>query len=278
MFRSKILFYVAVVVMTGLACATSGSNGLLDSNSLATVVVATSHAAAAQTADVIFQTGVPTVVPTGAIATVTALAITPQVSAEGTSLAKQADGSYIFTDQPGGYSIVVPPGWLAMRIDEQDISNARISLANSDPQIQASLSSLQNDDPKVDRLVAIDTSPSDLQAGYVANLIVFWTKNDPDTIEQDIATAKTGLPKSIPSLKITYADMGTTSTHIPMGIIETSAKKTTSSKQSYTLFQKLIIFKLNSGSVTMMLSTALQLKEKLVPGFDLMTDQIKLLP
>jgi len=284
MVKSRPLIWFMAILAASLACSTSVtsapvSNGPLDSNSLATIVAGTAGAAAAETAQInLLNNFQSTQTAQANIALGTGLPGTPQLSAEGTSLVKQNDGSYLFTDTQGGYSIVVPSVWLAMRINEQDISKARISLANSDPQIQASLSTLQNDDPKVDRLVAIDTSPADLQTGYVAKLVIFWTKNDPATIEQNIATAKNGLPKSIPSLKVTYTGMGTTSTNLPMGIVETSTKKTTSSKQSYTLYQKLIIFKLNSGSVTLMLSTALQLKEKLGPGFDLIADQIKLLP
>jgi len=255
----------------------SSSAGPLDANSLSTIVAGTANAAAIQTAQANPSTSTP--LPTLTKTATPTPIVTPsqQVSTEGTSLVKQSDGSYVFTDYQGGYSIMVPSVWLAMRINEQEFMNAQISPANSDPQIQRSLSLIQKEDPKEYRLVAIDTSTSDLQTGFVSNMIVRWIRSDMATIEQDIADAKKALPKTSSS-KITYADMGTTSTHLPLGVIETSTTETTTSKQIITFYQKMILFKLKSGTLTLIMSTATQLKDKFVPSYDLMTDQIKMLP
>ena len=282
MYKKRSTLWVAILFITTLACSMQGlspssSAGPLDANSLSTIVAGTANAAAIQTAQANPSTSMP--LPTlTKTATLTPI-VTPsqQVSTEGTSLVKQSDGSYVFTDYQGGYSIMVPSVWLAMRINEQEFMNAQISPANSDPQIQRSLSLIQKEDPKEYRLVAIDTSTSDLQTGFVSNMIVRWIRSDMATIEQDIADAKKALPKTSSS-KITYADMGTTSTHLPLGVIETSTTETTTSKQIITFYQKMILFKLKSGTLTLIMSTATQLKDKFVPSYDLMTDQIKMLP
>lgn len=284
MYKKRSALWVATLFITTLACNMQGlfplsSAGPLDANSLSTIVAGTANAAAMQTAQANPSTSTP--LPTSTkTATLTPIATSsPQVSTEGTSLVKQSDGSYVFTDYQGGYSIIVPSVWrLAVRINEQEFMNAQISPANSDPQIQRSLSLIQKDDPKEYRLFALDTSTSDLQTGFVSNMTVFWDRNDRLTIEQIIANAKKALPKTPSSLKITYADMGTTSTHLPMGIIEQSTTETTTSKQIITFYQKMILFKLKSGTLTLIMSTATQIKDNFVPGFDLMTDQIKMLP
>jgi len=280
MVRLKHLACLVAIFAASLACSTSGlpapqSNGLLDSNALATVVAGTAQAAAAETALAVKNT--PLLPPTNRAIPASTATTAPQISTEGTTLVKQSDGSYIFTDYQGGYSIVVPSVWLAVRINEQEFMNAQISLANYDP-LERALSLLQKDDPEEYRLVAIDTSSSDFQVGFVSNLLVRWVRNDTATLGQDVALLEKDLPKSSPPIMVTYANMETTSTHLPMGIIEASIKSTTTSKQTVTVYQKDILFKLKSGTLTIIISTAIQLKDKFIPGFDLMTDQIKMLP
>ncbi len=283
MLRSKTAVWLAAILIAGLACAQSGLSGPgstapLDANSLATAVAGTASAAAAETAQINLLKNFQATLTARAMVASGTMVLTPQVSTEGTSLVKQGDGSYLFTDQEAGYSIMVPSVWLAMRTNEQDISSARILLANADPQIQKTLSTLQTSDPKVYRLIAIDTSSSDLETGYVSYLLVYWTKNDPLTIEQNIDEAKKSFSKSSPPIKVTYADMGSTSTHLPMGVMETSSKIPTTSKQTASLYQKIIILKSKNGTLVFNLNTVAQLKDKFVPAFDLMTDQIKILP
>ncbi len=281
MTRTKQIVLCSIVLsIITLACSLSGvsapeSNAPLDSNALATIVAGTARAAATQTAQIITNTPFPSPTETNTPASTPTAA--PQVSAEGTSLVKQPDGSYVFTDYQGGYSIVVPPVWLAMRINQQEFMDAQVSLANYDP-LERTLSLLQKDDPKEYRLVAIDTSPSDFQTGFVSNLLVRWDRSDPATLAQEVALLKKDLPKSSPPIMVTFANMGTTSTQIPMGIIETSIKGTTATQQTTTDYQKEILFKLKSGTLTILMGTAMQLKDKFIPGFDLMTDQIKMLP
>ena len=279
MHKRKSTLWTAALFIATLACSMQGLGTVpLDASSLSTIVAGTANAAAIQTAQANPSTSTPLPASTKTATPTPIGAPSPQVSTEGTSLVKQSDGSYVFTDNQGGYSVVVPSVWLAMRINEQEFMNAQISPANSDPHIQNAFSVLRRDDPKTYRLVAIDTSPSDLQTGFVSNLSIAWDRNNAETIEQNIADAKKALPKTSSSLKITYADMGTTSTHIPMGIIETSTKGTTMSKQNITTYQKQIIFKLKSGTLYFDIAIAVQLKDKFIPGFELMTDQIKMLP
>ena len=281
---SKPVIWFIAILVASLACSTSGtsapvSNGPLDSNSLATVVAGTAGAAAAETAQInLLNNFQSTETAQANPASATEMPVTPPVSAEGTSLLKLNDGSSVFTDSQGGYSIVVPSVWLAMRVGEQEFINAQISPANSDPQLQNAFSVLRSRDPKIYRLVAIDTSTSDLKTGFVSTLSVAWERDDSETIEQNIAGAKKDFPKLSPPEKITYADVGTTSTHISMGIIESTSNGTTPSKQSVTLYQKQIIFKLKKGTLYFDMAAAIELKEKFVPGLDFMTDQIKMLP
>ena len=281
MHKKKPWIWFAVVFAATLACGMPGFSAplpvdTLDSNSLSTVVAETANAAGLETAAAATNTPLPS--PTE-IPTSTATATpTPPISSEGTSLSKQSDGSYLFTDHQGGYSVNIPPGWLAIRINQQEFINVWTLPIASDPKIQKFLSQVQNFDPKIYRLIGIDADANDLQTGYIANLLITWHRNDTMTIAQDIAQAKTDLPKSSRGLKVTYADVGYTSTNIPVGIVETSQSGTTLSGQNVSVYQKVLVLKLKSGSLSFTLSTVSQLRDGFVPGFDVMTDQIKMLP
>jgi hypothetical protein len=250
--------------------------GPLDANSLSTIVAGTANAAAVQTAQANPFTYTPPATPTQTATPTPIVALSPQVSTEGTSLVKQSDGSYVFTDYQGGYSITVPSVWLAVRINEQEFINAPIEV--SDPTVKDVLSELQNYDPKIYRLMGLDTSPGDLRDGFVTTLSIDWDRSDTNTIKQEIAKIKANPTKVLSGVKVTYADMGTTSTHLPIGIVEQSGTALTKSQQHVTNYLKAIIYKPKSGVLTITLSTMIQLKDKFVPGFDLMTNQIKMLP
>jgi hypothetical protein len=281
MFKIKSILWLTPLLTASLACALSGlsapgSNSALDSNSLSTSVAGTANAAAMQTKQANPSTSTPLPTSTKTATPTPIVTPSPQVSTEGTSLVKQSDGSYVFTDYQGSYSIMVPSVWLAVRLNEQEFINAPLEV--SDPTVQDVLSELQNFDPKIYRLMGLDTSPGDLGDGFVTTLSVYWDRSDTNTIEQEIAKMKANPSKVLSGVKITYADIGTTSTHLPIGIVEQSGMAMTKSQHHVTNYQKAIIYKPKSGVLTITLSTLIQLKDKFVPGFDLMTDQIKMLP
>ena len=275
------VWLIAALMIVTLACSAPGfsappDSGPLDTDALSTIVAGTANAAATQTALVATNTPPPSSIETAA-PTETATP-TPRVSAEGTSLSKQSDGSFIFTDQQGGYSVVVPSGWLVVRINEQEFLDAWGLPEASDPKLQNFLTQFQKADPKVYRLVGADITPEHFQGSFLTNFSISWNRNSTLTLQQEIDQTRKYLPQSIKGAKITYADVGTTSTQIPMAILEISWSTKDTSGQTIKIYQKIIGFKLKNGTLAFTLTTTPDLKDALINSFDFMTDQIMIFP
>jgi len=271
---------IIIILISILACDLPGTVApqpvSSDPNIISTIVAGTANAAAAQTALAATSTPLPS--PTEITAPTSTATPTPRVSTEGTSLQKQSDGSYLFTDYQGGYSVVAPSDWLVVRINEQEYINAWALPEASDPKIQNFLTRFQKLDPKVYRLMGADTNPEHLKGSFLTNLSISWDRNSALTLQQEIDHARADIPKTILNAKVTYADVGLTSTKIPMGIAELSWNSKDTSGQPLNIYQKMVFFKVRSGTLVMTLSTTQNLKSAVITTFDLMTDQIKMLP
>ena len=278
----NLLFFLFIFLT--LACALPGLSApsefpTPDPNSISTIVAGTANAAAMQTAQANPSTNTPLPTSTETPAPTSTATPTPRISAEGTSLVKQSDGSYIFTDLQGGYSVIVPSGWLVVRVNEQEYLNAWVLPEASDPKIQHFLTQFQNEDPKTYRLVGADIIPEHLQENFLTNFLISWNRNSTLTLQQEIDNAKTDLPRTVmQGAKISYADIGLTSTQIPMGIMELNWNTKDISGNTVKIYQKIVAFKVKSGTLAFTFSTTPDLKDAILNEFDLMTDQIKMLP
>jgi hypothetical protein len=271
----------AILTLLALACILPGAGPAQDipasdPAALSTIIAGTANAAATQTA--LAATNTPSPTPTETATPTGTTTPTPRLSAEGTSLSRQGDGSFIFTDQQAGYTVVTPPGWLVVRINEQEYLNAWGLPEASDPKVQHLLNQFQTADPKVFRLVAADVIAEHLQGNFLTNFTISWDRNSALTLQQEIDQAKQGLPQAIAGAKVTYADVGATSTHISMAILEVSWSSKDASGQPIKIYQKIIGFKARQGTLAFTLTTTPELKDALLGGFDAMTDQIRMLP
>ncbi len=281
--QHRLWLAIALIFVLTLACITPGFSpqspiGTLDPNSLSTAIAGTANAASTQTAQAVPPTNTQPPEPTQTPTPTETVTPTPRISTEGTSLSKQSDGTYNFIDYQGGYSIVVPAGWLAIRPNEEEYINAWMLPEASDLNIQRLLTQWQKDDPKVYRLYGLDTSPEHLQAGIPTDFSVTWTRDNPSTIEQYLSDAKKLLPQTFLEAKITYAGMGTTSSQIPMGTVEASSKLTLISGEVLSLYQKQAVFHGKTGLLVFTFTTVSSLKDTTAPSFDSMVDGIKMLP
>ncbi len=276
-------FAILLILGSLLACALPGLGApvpvnTLDPNSLSTAIAGTSAALAVQTSLAAPATPDLPPAPTQTTPpTITATA-TPQISSEGTSLGKQSDGSLVFSDYSGGYSVVVPAGWLALRINEKEFINAWSLPEASDPLVQNMLTQYQKSDPKAFRLFGIDIQPDHLRPDFRTNFNIFWDRSNKDTIEQQIAKLRKNPPITFAESKVTFAGTRATSTGIPMGIIEYSTSLTTLSGQSLTIYQKQALFNGQTGLLAFTLTTVADQKDEIEPGFSSMVDGIKILP
>ena len=268
-----------LILLTMLACAVPGLSfpGAApagDPGSFSTIVAGTAAVLASQTAAAA-PASTPTQAPTPAPQpTNTAAEV---VSTEGTSLRKQADGSYLFSDYMGGYRLAVAFGWLAVRVNEQETMNAWALPEASNPNVQRFLTQVQASDPKLFRLFGLDVLPEHLQRSFATNFNVLLDRNNTDSLEGLVDDLKKEMPRTLLSARILSARVDQTSSQIPVGIIETTSDLQGTSGESISLYQKQVIFRVRGGALAIAFSTTTDLKDLLVPVFDQMIDRIEML-
>jgi hypothetical protein len=268
----------AAILLSILACAvtgpsTQGAPPLSDPEDFAAIVAGTAAALATQTAQVAPPPATPTPLPTG---TATAVPV-ELISSEGTSLRKEADGSFLFSDHLGGYQLVIPSGWLALRVNEQETMNAWALPEASNPNVQTFLSRVQASDPKVFRLFGLDILPEHLQRSYGTNFSVLLDRTNSASLESLVEDLKKQLPTSLLAPKIIRAEVDQTSAQIPIGIVEMTSDAQSTSGESLNLYQKQAVFVVKGGALAITFSTTADLKDLLLPMFDGMVDRLTLL-
>jgi len=275
--RLRISLIASTLVLTIFGCAMPGLTPVsapaptADTVLLVTIVAETVAAALEETASAVapIPTSTPTLPPPTETATASA-----EVTASGSLLTKRDDGSTLFADQRGGYELIVPAGWLALRVNEQEYLDAWTLPETADPAIQRSLTSIQNQDPNQFRLFVLDTQEGHVQGGFVTNINILWNQNETITLDDftylDSVAAE--LPNAIPGAEVLSTELTTTSNNIPMGIVTLQWTTQTEEGATVTVFQKQVYFRLNAGSLVITLTTSNELMDTVLPAFDAMIE------
>lgn len=116
------------------------------------------------------QTPSPTPQPTKTLAPTLTFTSTP--ISTNVSLETNKDGTSLFTDELGGYSLIIPEKWVAFTFDLQGIETVDQKLGSKNRQlieIVGEINSLADDGY---RLFAFDTKVGHAKSGYLPNLTV----------------------------------------------------------------------------------------------------------
>lgn len=251
-----------------LPLATYEGEPTLGPDELATVIAGTAAAAAVQTEAA--STALPTPVPTQTppIPTISA----PPFSAEGTALVPNSDGSTTFIDQAAGYQLQVPAGWLLVRVNEREYLEARLLPEAADPKVQHFLDQVQQNDPSLFRLFGADVRPENLRGSFVSNFNILWDRSAAGSLEDMIGILRAELPGTFLDPEITFAEVVINSSRLPVGIVESSSTLLTPAGWPVYLYQKQVIYRLDRGILTIVLSTTQDVRDAYLPDFDAMVD------
>lgn len=171
----------------------------------------------------------------------------------------------------------MPVGWLAVRVNEQEYRDALIISAD----IHKYFSSIQNNDPNIFRLFAIDTQEGHFQDGFFTNMNFIWDAQNAAIPNDD--GLKTGvaqltdiaLEPETPSITFSATS---TSNGLSIALIESKSTMMNSSAKNIVVFQKQVVFNAKTGTVAITVSTVEELKETIFAAFDAMLETIKITP
>ena len=188
---------------------------------------------------------------------------TPKISLNGTSLEVRNNEGTLFTDHKLGYQLTLPPGWLAVRINEDEYYKAfTLETVSENPTFVKLLTILQNQDSNYVRLAALDIRPEQVENGFISGISVVLQPETEITVEQWADRESTHAnTKGYQLLSLRFEE---TAPGTKILIREESWDSLTDEK----VYQKRVFFSLPAGVLTIDFETGLSAKEALLPEFD----------
>ena len=216
---------------------------------------------------------VPTLTPTLPPPTVTP---TPKPFSSGSTLIKQDNGSTLFVDESAGYEITVPTGWLAVRINEKEYYDAWTLPENADIHIQTSLLSIKEQEPATFRLLVLDTQEGHIKNEIVTNINFIW---DPQTVlsfdtDVDLQAFADELPSITDGLTVSSMEIIIPPSGAPYGVITSKVGGFNASGAQVSLYQKMVLFNLKTGTLVITFATENGFAETTLPVFGAMLGTI----
>lgn len=275
---------VLLLASVMLACAVPGLSAAPTSvpadaaDRLGTMVAATVSAARQET-----RTAQPgptsTPTPTAAFTAEAESSAAAGGPAQGTSLSLQDDGTTLFLDDPAGYQVNVPPGWLPLRVTGPEYYDAFSLPIAAEPAVQRALMEMRPLDPQSNRLVILDLQEGHLHQGVVTRAALLW---DPDGSlaledEQGLLALAEALSTATPGLAVTGARVSTTSAGIRTGTILSEVPDSNDTGEPVVLFQERVYVNLEAGLLVISLSTESEFKDEAVSRFDSMIESLRIL-
>ncbi len=256
---------VFVMLLAIVACMLPGQAAppapAMDPFTIETVVAGTAQAAEQQTQQANPVPATPTIAST---ATITP---TPKISPSGTSLAPLADGSTQFIDYAAGMQMVFPPGWLAIRVGEEEYYAAWRKPETQAPMFANIFAEIQNLDPKVFRVNALDIRPEYIIYDNVTQVEVVFEQNDTRSLKEVKADETKGQ-----SLYKDYKLLSSNLFDAPQGMqalnIEAQWASANKASQTGKSYSRRVIYKVSTGIIAVDLFTLLDKKDLTTPDFE----------
>ncbi len=273
--HTPIIFAFPLLWLTALACAIPGQAAPLpaptvDSAQLDAIVAETVSAALQLTASAATPTPAATSLPT----------IEPTASATPlpqTSLTEQADGTIFFVDETSGFNMLIPPGWLPVRIDQLEYYDAFSLPQAADPNLQTALMQINSLDPKRNRLFIFDLQDGHLQSGFVNNVnIVLGARPISLKTDAELSTIAGALPESTPGLTVQSFAVTETASGIQIGVIVSEIDTQKEDGTPLALFQKQVFLNVKGGGLVITFTSEQGIKDATLPFFDTMIESIQL--
>ena len=261
----------SILLLAMLACGSPAQTipptAGLDPNAIETSIARTLEASAKQTEQAsLIPSAVSTETPTQV----------PKISSSGTSLVNLADGSTQFTDYVAGMQMVIPPGWLVVRVGESEYYAAWEKEATKYPIFVDIFASMQNLDPKAFRMNAFDIRPDRLSTNDVPEIQVVFGDEDTRTLNEIRADQKRN-PPPLTGYKLLSSEISETSQGIQTLNEEIQWNYTNSAGQPTTSYRKRVFFATPGGIMAIDLLTIMDKKDLMMPDFDQVNNSITLL-
>jgi len=270
----KIKNYItgSILFFTMMACVVPGLSQpvppTFDLNLIPTMVVLTANALEAQTAVAALQ--IPLETPT--LTPAESVTATPRISLSGTSLFPRDDQTTVFTDRQAGIELIIPAGWMPIRVNEQEYFDAFASNAAADLAIRDRLARIQTLDPAWFRLDAIDIQPGHVVNGIISDIDVIFLMNEPRSLEK-LSKDEHNADHPFANFKFISSDYEQAANGMRSLIFE----QRWDSPSGDVTYYKGILFKISSGVIKIDFYTNLSFKDTVLPDLEKVVNSLVLL-
>ncbi len=233
---------------------------------------------AATSSSTITASPVPTVTPSPAptrtATPVPALAPTSSINQQA-----QSDGSIQIQDHKNGYQITIPPDWNVIDLTSGNLDQILSGTADVNPQASQMIQTYKPLLLQGAGLLAIDTNTSDqknsispiiLTIGQVSQYSASLPMNF--IIEANLQSIQQALPKA----QVLSSNVGENKNGIEIGVIDV-VQPVNTSPGSASVYEKLVIFKVNQGLVTIVMVADQSMQTAIAPVMQAMIDSIDVL-
>ncbi|MFZ5909233.1 MAG: hypothetical protein ACOYYU_04390 [Chloroflexota bacterium] len=262
MSRKNILFASITGIFLILSCAVPPMVApqpvpTTDPNRLSTLVAGTASVLMTQTARAAGLLVTPTETPYA----------TPTRPVSGSVLEVQPDGSTYFADAVTGIEMLLPPGWMALRIGEQEYYSAWADETSQRLGFTNILTNFSGQDPNVVRLIALDTQDGHLQNVASCNIIL--QTGHPYTLDEGVGIQLEHHRTIFKDVDVISQNKGEITAGIPAVIVETSYTGVSfSTGQEVRVYEKFILFQANGKVTSLKLEALDELRAVMTSQFD----------
>jgi hypothetical protein len=258
--RSFVIFF-AVLALTILSCS-----GLADLPGLGATATPTPTSTFTPSPTPTL-TSTPTLTPTNTF--------TPTPLPE-TSIELLADGSTRFTDTKGGYTFVLPAGWLVINLAGDNPGQALDEAKSANPDKTLILNGLNSAVAQRARMGAADFSPDHFTALSAPMLFAVLDETTHLMPLKDLLEANRKMIPQILKAQVTASKIIENSSGVSYGILDVTLNITANSKTA-SVKEKLMMFQTDKYTVFITLAVLDELKEAGFAGFNAMIESVELL-
>jgi hypothetical protein len=270
--HSRYVVSTFVTLLAILACALPGQTvqpaPVNDPNAISTAVAGTAHAAEQQTQQANPAPATATVAPTDV------LTPTPKISVSRTSLSIREDQSTLFTDYKAGIQVIIPAGWMALRINEEEYLKAFDSdVVLQNPDINERLTIIRDANPDIFRLDAIDIRPGHIHDGLISDIMVVFEEGDIRSLEKwEQAERNRFHPQA--NFKFISASYPQLSNGMRILVIEQTWN---ANGGKNTAYYRGVFFGLPTGTIVLDFQTNFDVKDTILLDFDQVVNSLTLI-
>ncbi len=260
-----ILAAIVACVLPGQASAPAPGT---DPLTIESAVAGTAQAAEQQTRQANPVPATATITPTDAPTR------TPKISLTGTSLLVREDQSTVFIDYRAGFQIIIPAGWLATRVNEEEYFSAfALDVVLTNPPINDRLAKIQSNNTDYFRLDAIDIRPGHVVNGMISDITVILQPESASRTLEEWAKHERQRPSPFEGHKFLSSEFKQTANGIRILVTEESWNF----DQEGKVYARRVFFSMPTGTVTIDFQTYLDFKDVVLPDFEQVVNSVTLL-